>query len=270
MLKMRNIACLMLCFVILVLTGCSDSYTTIATNDSYQIVTDGEDTYIRFDKKQQQELEQKVNHSQCIDWPQYNTLGDMKQAILEGDFTENVKAHLYASAKKNEKGDARICKVNQLYEPLLPDGASISFVAFDGSYWFEIVGDSLICNLYYAIDENDYNSNFEYHYSATIEENVTGTYIETYQGVPVTVYEKNSGWMYKCYDLSNEAASLTVMEMYASSKDIPFGIRFFGNTNGAFYHGLICEAGEMTIDHRPSVEWLQSFGLKPYVETEAE
>ena len=248
----------------------SDPYTTIAANSNYQIVTDGENTYLRFDKKQQQELEHNANLSQRVDWPHYSSVGEMKQAILRGDFTENVKSHLYAKAKKNEKGDARICNINQLYEPLLPTGSTVLYVEFDVSYWFEIHSDNLAIILNTFDDEDSYNRLFEEYYTRRIGENVTGTYEETYQGVPVTVYKKNSGRKYKCYDLSTGTDPLLVIETYDTTDDIPTAINFFGKTNGAYYKGLIIEAGEMTIHHRPSIEWLRSFGLKPYEETETE
>lgn len=265
--------CLILCFVMLMLAGCSDPYKTIATNDGYKLVTDGENTYLRFNKKQQQELEHNISLSQSVDWPHYSSLGEMKQAILRGDFTENVKAHLYAKAKKNEKGDARICSIDQLYEPLLPAGASIRYIEYDGGYWFKIDCDRLRINLYTCLDEDDYNSNFEYHYTRCIEKNVTGTYEETYQGVPVTVYKGKSGLTYKCYDLSTETRSLLVIERYtgdARADSIPGEVRFLGKMNGAYYHGYIFKAESITLGRRPSIEWLQAFGLTPYVETETE
>lgn len=265
-------ACLLLVLstVFSLIGPASDPYTTIVSNSNYQIVTDGENTYLRFDKKQQQVLEHNLSFSQSVDWPHYSSVGEMKQAILRGDFTENVKTHLYAQAEKNEKGDARICNVNQLYEPLMPAGASIRYIEYNGEYWFKIDCDRLRINLYTCLDEDDYNSNFTSHYTEKLEENVTETYEETYQGVPVTVYKKNSGWKYKCYDLSTETESLLILESYHAADDIPFSIRFFAKANGVYYHGLIAESGSMTIDHRPSIEWLRSFGLKPYEETETE
>lgn len=76
--------------------------------------------------------------------------------------------------------------------------------------------------------------------------------------------------MCKSDDLNVETEPLVVIETYDSTDDIPTAINFFGKTNGAYFKGLIIEAGEMTIHHRPSIEWFQAFGLKPYVETETE
>ena len=251
----------------------SDPYTTIAANSNYQIVTDGENTYLRFDKKQKQELEHNANHSISVDWPHYSSVGEMKQAILSGDFTEHVKTHLYAKAKKNDKGDARICNVNQLYEPLLPTGACVRYIEFDGSYLFKIDHHHLNITLYACLDEDDYNSNFAYHYTKRIEENVTKTYEETYQGVLVTVYKGERGQTYKCYDLSTETRSFLVIERYSGDTrpdSIPSEVRFFGKMNGAYYHGWVFKAYSTGLDRRPSIEWLQSFSLKPYEETETE
>jgi phosphoribosylaminoimidazole-succinocarboxamide synthase len=106
-----------------------------------------------------------------------------------------------------------------------------------------------------------------------IEENVTKAYEETYQGVPVTVYKGERGQTYKCYDLSTETRSFLVIERYsgdARPDSIPSEVRFFGKMNGAYYHGWIFKAYSTGLDRRPSIEWLQSFGLKPYEETETE
>ena len=255
------------------LSPASDPYTTIAANSSYQIVTDGEKAYLRFDKKQKQELEHNANHSISVNWPHYSSVGEMKRAILRGNFTENVKAHLYAKANVNEKEDAQICNINQLYEPLLPTGACVRYIEFDGSYLFKIDHHHLNITLYACLDEDDYNSNFEYYYTRRITDNVTKTYEETYQGVPVTVYKREPGQTYKCYDLSTETRSFLVIERYsgdARPDSCPSEVRFFGKMNGAYYHGWIFKAYSTELNRRPSIEWLQAFGLTPYVETETE
>lgn len=49
------------------------------------------------------------------------------------------------------------------------------------------------------------------------------------------------------------------------SETVPYGINFWGMDNGAYFYGVILDSME-----RPSVEWLSSFGLEPYISSSTE
>lgn len=266
--KTKIIIALALCLVVMLHTGCSAltgrGYATIAKNDNYKILTDNEYCYIRYSKAQKKELEEEAKFCQSLILPRYESVEAMKQGILQGNFTKEEQKSLQICTRKNEKGDIQICNIEKMYDVLLPPGCSIRYIEFDGFYMFKIDGDGLICNLYYN-DKEANDGAFEFYYTSELEGlAVTGK--ETYQGVPVTVYNMGE---YKCFDLSTEEKTLIVKETYRGAHE-PFVIDFFGEMNGAHFYGMICESGKMAIDHRPSIEWYQSIGLKPYVETETE
>ena len=269
--KTKIIIALAICLIMVLNAGCSAltgrGYTTVAKNDNYKILTDNEYCYIRYSKAQKKELEEEAKFCQSLILPRYESVEAMKQGILQGNFTKEEQKSLQLCTRKNEDGDIRICNIEKMYDALLPAGCSIRYIEFDGFYMFKIDGDGLICNLYYN-DKESYDRNFAYYYTRRLN-GAAVIDTESYQGIPVTVYSAG----YKCYDLSTEEKTLIVMEDYLNSvgsSDIPFAIRFFGEMNGTYFNGMICESGKMTIDHRPSVEWYQSIGLKPYVETETE
>ena len=60
---------------------------------------------------------------------------------------------------------------------------------------------------------------------------------------------------------------MTIQELYFlnESETIPRSISIWGSTGGTYFTGYM---GGFT--ERPSYEWVTSFGLKPYVETETE
>ena len=60
---------------------------------------------------------------------------------------------------------------------------------------------------------------------------------------------------------------MTIQELYflIESETIPKHVSFWGSINGTYFTGSV---GGFT--ERPSYEWVTSFGLTPYVETETE
>jgi hypothetical protein len=69
------------------------------------------------------------------------------------------------------------------------------------------------------------------------------------------------------YSITSGGKTITIAERYNlnESDTIPFSINFWGNCDGAYFTGYMYGLTE-----RPSYEWVASFGLKPYVETETE
>ena len=196
-----------------------------------------------------------------IYYPEFSSVKEMKEALSKGDLSDReIEAlMLYSSSKSNI---VEICDVSKFYEACLPENTSISYVIFGGTwYQFELSNGNIAC-----VVKEDYLRELErYHTGGGLSDNNEIISVENVadRNAEVTKYV----YMDKTVTIvryENELAkgSQNVMELY-NDKDGLVLINLAGECDGAYYVASILDISE-----RPSLEWLASFGLREYVETE--
>ena len=193
----------------------------------------------------------------------YPSLSAMKTAVTEGKFTEKQLAYIQKSFAKNEKGEVKLFDMNKLCDIVLPQGAEVTEIRWTGknySFSFETEdfsgklrvtdkesmemyaqrGDMTKTNMKVLKTEDDPSRNAKIYY-------VEGA----------AAVQK-----YTQYTISGEYGTFTVSEADpVPEAELSLIIRYWGEYNGVYFDGQIVDPAV-----RPTYEWFQNFGLKPYVE----
>ncbi len=268
------------------LCGCSTKVPAtlpegvVADTDFYIITEDGGECILRFkDKYEESSAAQEdsiSSMSASLRYPTFDSLKEMKAAILTGRFDYDGLKALYRSAGKDN--ELKIVDPRNLQTLLLPECAMQTDVVFYGSHYnISAQGGDLgtaVVQVYKDAElvEKRYHERF-----TTWMPTQTVYSITTEQDRNATVYHHSSNaaeFRTYYYELSVPNGVMYIEEMYMINyfneehdraklvSDVkPRLINIYCVTqDGGFYTGL------HHLESRPSVEWLFSFGLTPYVE----
>lgn len=265
---MKKILCIILTVLLLILSGCSKS-NEVCSNDLYGIYEVDGEFILRFHNEDINVS--NPNHSGTLKAPDitFPSVSSMKKAILNADFSTDALDAIIRKARADD-GDVVICNLNKLYDAVLPEGEKLARVRwFIDSYSFSMHTLSGSLSLATESDVKDFADLYGFDPN---NPNVTIESKSTEEARNATVYEYklnnyNEEWKCVIYTQSTKDKTITVVEQYnyGTSKTVPETICFWGNCGDAFFTGKLTGFTE-----RPSYEWVTSFGLKPYVETETE
>ena len=195
-------------------------------------------------------------------YPQFSSVQEMKRKISEGDLSEAEVEELRRVA---QQGIVEICNINNLYEAVFPKGLELTVITFYGNgYDFEFSGN--ISGVMTCVSEEEYNSKWEHSYkgegiakqSVLISEET-----EEDRNALVRTYSYAGTEIKRVfYTYETARGQQRVYEIYADGVlDV---LEIYGESNGAFY--IVGISSDM--QQRPSIDWMSSFYLNEFVETE--
>ncbi len=197
--------------------------TQFKTSD-YQIKEVSGQHYLVFDNE---EAYTNGYSSQLADL-YFDSLDDMKKAILEKTLTYGQRATVRQVFARDENG-TKICDLNNLYVPVLPESAQVTQVLWSGeTYSFEFVTDSGMFGFISYETPNTYEALYQKYAASTNRR-------YTLQTGPITVKveEKQSG------------SGHSTVKMYGEQQGIYFSV--------ILYHA----------EYIPDSDWLRIFHMQP-------
>jgi hypothetical protein len=229
----------------------------IAENDNYTVyLKDGE-----YSLSLREEADQNnASGSTIVYNPKFSSLQEMKQAILAGDFSELEMASIQ-HYPKNAEGAVKVCNLNKLYTPILPSGMSISNIIWYGeSYEFRIDTQQTLSCLITCVTKESFEEDIKEFTEYTSNENIEilATYEDPQTGGTVYEYETILGYRSRdtLYTIQTETKKICVLEEY----EYKF-VTIWVEDNGVNYIISLYD-----LDSRPTVDFVKSLGLVPYVE----
>lgn len=192
-------------------------------------------------------------------YPTFSSIREMREKLITGDLAEEEITELMRNAPK-DSDVVEICNINKLYEATYPKDMTLKRIKLFGTgYSFELDNGYIICT-----SKDGYLSEFDRIYNGKGFGGITILSVEKVadRNAEVTRYD-NVGTECSWVRYTNETDYGTqyVMEIYM--EDTLMLVYIFGTSNGGYYH-----ADFSGLEERPSLEWISSFGLREYVETE--
>lgn len=274
----RCVLSLLLCAILCAISGCADPYAgmeTVVSSENYSIVTDGQQCYLQPSKEIAKKEYTATLQSAAIQWPLFRSVKEMKAAIENGELPEDVVT-LMQFRCANEAGMIEVWDLDRLYTATYPSLVVTRDIQYEGNnYLFGFSG--LVHGWITCSNKSNYDRQYAYHITNFFEDNgheISARETENYEGVEAEVlYYTGGNDKVVRYDASTENKQLFVQEEYFSTAhEIPYAVTFFGYENGTYFCGAITiiSIGNWELPFRPSVSFMQSFGMTPYVETETE
>jgi len=264
---MKRVLCFFLAFVLVALCGCSAA-REVSRNGKYRIMEDAGEYYLVMDKASSISSN-GVSASEKMEALTFSSVGEMKQTISEGKYTDEQLAIMDRFFQKTAKGDIALCNTNKLYDATLPEGLTADEIEWYGGYWYTFVFEGELWGFLSVSDkETIENKAAEFakqpervkilEKKEVSERNATETLFENLAGEPRKQIQ---------YTFESKDITINIIEVYKrnESDTVPYRVWFYGNSKDAYFNGEFYGFTE-----RPSYEWVTSFGLKPYVETETE
>ena len=200
----------------------------------------------------------------------FDSLADMKSKLQNGNLSGSDQIIMQAAFPKDENG-ILMCDLTKLYEPVLPDGVSYSRVSWSGGteISFAFNGGTFLWG-----NESTYNARLQSEYvnaPSTTNYTVTSDQEGTYDGHPCRWIEltRTNGLSFRvaCIEITVDGRSVYAVLNFSADDDtdtasnVPFTGTVMTEINGQYI--IITIANPTTA---PTVEWLSSFGITPYVD----
>ena len=263
---MKKYICILLVILLLALSGCSKE-VEVLSNDQYRIMEKGGQYYMELHKpvgsSSGNALEGTAQAPYNI---QFSSLKELKNAITEGKFTEKQLAHMQENFPRNKSGNVLLCNVNKLYNAAVPEGVEVGSIHWYGDNYSFMLNEDGRLNFCSKNAYDEFMSSMEVNADAVsiVDETTTSD-----RNAKVVEFKNLLGEPRKriTYSFTANTKTITIAEEYHldESEAVPYRIKFCGTDNGVYFTGYMYGFTE-----RPSYEWVTSFGLKPYVETETE
>lgn len=243
---------------------------TFAT-DAYAVTCVGDQFYLNFNESHKAT---SAEISACYEAGiTFESLTDFKDKLINGKLTASEQITMQAAFPKDENG-ILMCDLTQLYEPVLPDGTTLS------SYVYWLGGNSISFaftkGYVHFLSEKAYNSLVAQEYTNapnTTNYTITATYEGTYDSAPCEWIEFTiQGSQFRTCRMEitvNEQVFYAVL-IYAitteetanaesSTEPLPFSVAVFSEVNNQYF-----QVSLISPSFHPTVEWLTSFGVKLY------
>jgi len=198
-------------------------------------------------------------------YPTFSSLSEMQQKLKTGDLAPEEIAELMRYAPKNTN-IVEICNINKLYEAMYPENIEVEYIMFTGRAYSYELGNSITGSITYLCQE-EYERLYDAQYIHPLgKSGITILSVEQVddRNAEVLRYD-NLSLGIECshvrYTNKTDHGTQYILELYA--EDTLISIKVFGVSNGAYYRVSLHD-----LEERPSIEWLSSFGLREYVETE--
>lgn len=203
----------------------------------------------------------------------FSTVEEMKSDILSGNFTSRDELSALEGMDIND--DLKVRIFNHIYSPVMPEDASIDKVLWQGETYRFIVATPLDDVKFEVISKEEYDkaiSRLDNMYDddediimldETVEEDRNAT-VRTFAYREGTTQEGDK-LTKKIYTLNEGEKSLLVCESYQTEKDQDTeltGISVRGVENGVYFQVTMSwDPQPLSVEQRPSVEWLSAWGV---------
>ena len=271
---MKKFVCVLLVILLLALSGCASS--EVLSNEQYVIREKDDVYYLDFhDNSYAKEAASIDKNGSAIGGYNiyFSTVAEMQDCIKNGKFSKEDLVGMQAY-EKAENGKVAVCNVNKLYDVVLPEGFSLNRISWKGiSYKFDLIGINGGSGYLRVGDKEDVQNYIERRslYNAGKElATIVSNSKDAERNADVIIFKAEAtgeNLKYIRYTYECNGITITAQEEYNldESETIPGWISYWGEGNGVYFTGILGGFTEL-----PSYEWVTSFGLKPYVETETE
>jgi len=214
-----------------------------------------------------------------VNFIRFDSLAEMKQKLVRNELSDEQKNIMKSKFTLSENG-FEICNVQELIQPVVPAGISMGSVFLYGEYYtfdfYESVPDPRLT----ALMTFGNTDKWETHYQEcmdVIEKHQLDSHEEgTFDGAPceVFIYTTNTAQIKEVYitlpsteqNTATQIALTYILQLNSDllpvSDTVPAEIWVFGEKNGVHFDYLI-----QGLTEAPTVEWLSSFSIAPYVDT---
>ena len=269
-----------LILIIAMLAGCSTkesvskpAQTEPSIDLPYEIIRDDDGYYLLLDDSSTTDNEAEVS-SQLLKFIHFGSMDEMVQDIKTGNFTEK-ELLILSIFPKDEDGRTILCDLSKLYEAYAPEQLGEKSITWYGNRYTFSFGDKekeLHYNMRIGFSNTQKEERIEQLMTGADKRNFTLLSTESAEDRNATVVTHISG-VYDgirerktvYYTLKDSNKEVFVCEDYSYAEDeVPYFIEMYGTENGMNYRVSFAVEGQ----DRPSVEFLMSFGVREYVETE--
>lgn len=274
--------------------GCSDTDSNnlndteeiLEINLNYSIVNENGNHYFVFndpDLYSPSTVPDEFNISAMAPVVKFDSIGELVSRVKEGTLTEEHKRAI-AQFDKDKEGRIQVCNIDNMYQPKIPKGCAITSVFWYGKYYTSELNMQNAKIGYVGVLTKDLYEQAISRDNAEIFDNSMVTVTRTEEdsnGRKITYYSTSAGDFkrveYKYSDgnknllivenyrlsINSSSANNPLYESLTVSENIPASIFIYGEENGAYF-----EASLFEFTTSPTDDWLMSFGVAEYVETE--
>lgn len=262
----KRIAILLLLCLLFSLCSCTKKLPgeVIARNEHYAVVKREEGYVLRFHTPTIREpLSEGVSISYNVNF-YFDSVKEMKQRILTGDFSENDIARI-RNMNCNPDGDTVLFDLDHIYQPILPEGMTYTVRWYGNGYDYDFDGGGIS-----PLTQERFDSALEEWKNAVARVNAKETPLTDRDGFLYewdTESSSGSSYSYRwlLYKLTDNTKTLVVKEdyemRYSGTKDniekTTADVSFYAEDNGIYYYGYLKEMQE------PLAQRLLSFGMEP-------
>ncbi len=248
------------------------------STDDYTVSRVGDTYYLNF-KNGNKASESDVTAGAMGDLT-FNSLSHLIES-LEKDLLEDWQKSVMRSAFRQDENGIVMFNKNQLYAPICPRGIAVSTVSWSGGESFGCyLSDGNSINIESAEGWQREKERIGIEFPQNLQDIlVTETYEGTYEGIPCEWIEFSSaiGSTFKVakfevtlngrymYVVMNYQLSHAGPNEVSISDSVPYRVNAFCEEQGRYFEVIIRNP-----ETAPTLEFLTSFGITPYVEPDAE
>ena len=275
---MKKCVCFLLLLLMLPLSGCSG--VEQFRNDLYVVTKKGDTFYAEVNKDVRAYMFESENIYQ-VEHPSFSSLEEMVWGIREGNITVPQLDLIYRqSYRTNDLRNGRfpIVDINNLYDACLPSSISDKKVIWTGNaYRFEFQEGTVKGSISVTgkktyeelVEEYSVSGHFKAGGYTSQDYLIISEAFDPERNATIIVYRSIASDMKKksvFYSYSDDTKTIIFWEFWGDpNASVPESVRFVGEQGNCYFSGGASGFSEM-----PSYEWLTSFGMVPYAETEAE
>ena len=241
--------------------------------DDYTLIKNENGCYLTFDDISK--YQNNSNGGSVLADVVFKSIKDFKDSVTQGLLTDDDK-YIVASFPKNTDGSIKTCDFNNLYEPILPQGSSITKVLWESdNYSFRIIEEDVYYGYFNIFTAEDYMRIYQDEYeNALNKDTITITETEEADGKVIIHYKTKAAKLkLERYTLQSGDKTIIIDKKFIITGDpilnpsdtVPSNIRLYCNEGDKYYIINID-----TVYEDPTDEWLLEFGLKPYIENDHE
>lgn len=252
-----------------------------AENEKYYVLQNDGKFFLEFKEPQWDPwFLTSANAAVAASYPEFLSVGQMRDAILTGSFTASELAQV-RKFHRAEDYTVPIVDLTKLYDATLPSGVILDRIAWENGTEYKVYfnyakSEKNTCYMliktgepfsaYATLPHKEYvnkefyegnNSGYIFLREEALSDRNATAYYLTYTGGTL---DKNYVDVY--YELQKGDVVLYVKERYKDNlQNAPSNIRISGMQDNCYFMAYITG-----FTRRPTEDWLLSFGLKPYVE----
>ena len=269
--KMRILVSM--CLVVALLCSCATP--TLVEHENYKIYKEDGKWYLEDcpdnsseTQKQTENMKNSSDASMGVMLPKFETVSEMRETIIGGTLSDDQITALRVY-NGNENDPLEIYDPYKMLDPAAPGDIKFDYVLLYGDYYSVefIEKDSLGCVV--CCDKETYEKAFQNEYGLTEKHSIISETIVSDRNARVVLSQTEAAeFKHAFYTVTTKyGGTLYVKEKYVLSytdtstdlkvsDSIPKAIDIFGSDGENYFYGWI-----RGLEERPSVEWLQSFGL---------